>query len=142
MKLLSLLFLYSASSLSNIVVEFHELNSKTKEEAFIAKYKSSSEASVLGYVYAIEMKQIEYSYNPITKIKDFNSIKDKLNSLVAKYPANVHLRYIRLVIQEKTPSILGYKNFIEADKKVLNEKLKIKDESDYLDTYIYKNTSL
>ena len=130
------------SNLSAFVSEFHELDSKTKEEAFIAKYKSSNEASILGYVYAIEMKQIEYSYNPITKIKDFNTIKVKLNALVTKFPTNVHLRYIRLVIQEKTPSILGYKNFIEEDKKILNEKLKIKDETDYLDTYIYKNTSL
>jgi hypothetical protein len=142
MKLLSVLFLFSVSNLSEFVVEFHELNSRAKEEAFIAKYKSSTEASVLGYVYAIEMKQIEYSYNPVSKIKDFNTIKTKLDNLVAKFPTNVHLRYIRLVIQEKTPSILGYKNFIEADKKVLSEKLKIKDESDYLDTYIYKNTSL
>ena len=130
------------SNLSAFVSEFHELDSKTKEEAFIAKYKSSNEASILGYVYAIEMKQIEYSYNPITKIKDFNTIKVKLNALVTKFPRNLHLRYIRLLIEEKTPSILGYKNFIEEDKKVLNEKLKIKDETDYLDTYIYKNTSL
>ena len=130
------------SNLSAFVSEFHELDSKTKEEAFIAKYKSSNEPSILGYVYAIEMKQIEYSYNPITKIKDFNTIKVKLNALITKFPTNVHLRYIRLVIQEKTPSILGYKNFIEEDKKILNEKLKIKDETDYLDTYIYKNTSL
>jgi hypothetical protein len=136
------LLLFSAPNMSAITKDFHQLSTKRQEAQFLLEHQKSNDPSVLAYVCAIEMKQAEYSYNPYRKIEIFNSTKKKLNDLIRKRPSNVHLRYVRLLLQEKTPSILGYKDKIETDKKFLKRVLSIKDASDYLDYYIYKYTSL
>lgn len=142
--LLSLLFILfiSSDNLKDVVKEFHDLKSKESEVVFIANYRLSSEPSVLGYVCAVQMKQARYGYNPILKLRIFKNGKRKLDSLVQSNPTNVHLRYVRLFLQEKTPSFLGYKDNIMEDKLFLRSKLDILDDSDYLDSLIYNNTSL
>lgn len=126
----------------DVVEEFHKLDSRDSEQQFIRNYQESKEPSILAYVCAIEMKQAEYEHNPIMKLRIFFDVKERLERLVEKNPEDIHLRYIRLVLQERTPSILGYKDHIDEDKVFLNNKLITIDKSDYLDAYIYTNTSL
>ena len=78
----------------------------------------------------------------MTKLKVFNQNKKLLNSLINQNESNVHLRYIRLLAQEKAPSFLGYNEHIKEDKAFLKKILDTKDATDYLDTYIKANTSL
>jgi hypothetical protein len=137
-----LLWLLPTIPVEKIVTEFHELNTRESEAQFMKTYISSADPSILAYVYAIEMKQAEYGYNPISKLAIFNKFRKKLDSLIKSNPTNVHLRYVRLVVQEKTPSILGYKSNIPEDKIFLSQKLKVTDDSDYLDVYILAKTSL
>lgn len=144
---MSLLFLtmsliLSPTTIKEVVEEFHALKTKESEVVFIKKYTLNSQSSILGYVCAIEMKQAQYSYNPISKIKIFKQTKEKLDLLIQLNPSNVHLRYVRLLLQETSPAILGYDINIEEDKIFLSKILDISDDSDYLDLYIYKNTSL
>jgi hypothetical protein len=145
MKIISLFLLLlclSVLDIQAVVNEFHELSTKESELIFIDTHKELTNPSVLAYVYAIEMRQAEYKINPIIKLNIFNKTKKKLNQLIINNPDNIHLRYIRLMLQEKAPSILGYTNFIDEDKFYIKEKLKLIDDSDYLDIFIYKNTSL
>ncbi len=130
------------TTIKEVVNEFHELNTEDAEVVFIDKYKNSSNPSIIAYVIAMEMKQAEYIFNPVTKLKIFKKSKNNLNVLIEENPNDVHLRYIRLVLQENTPGILGYNDFIEEDKLFLKNKMTIVDDSDYLDLYIDKNTSL
>jgi len=139
---LTLLSLHSSYGIYEVVEEFHATKTQESEEEFLNKYGSSAEPSVLAYVCALEMKQAEYSFNPMTKLKIFNQSKNKLDSLIDLNPSNVHLRYIRFVLQEKAPSLLGYKDNIEQDKKFLKQLLKVSDDTDFLDIYIYNNTSI
>lgn len=125
-----------------VVEEFHNLNTRKAEKNFIKNYEKSTDPSVLGYVLAIKMKQSEYSYNPLKKFKTFDEAKKRLNSLIVSNPNNTHLRYVRLVLQEKSPRFLGYKDNIEQDKGFLIKKLGVADDSDFLDVYIYNYTSL
>lgn len=124
------------------VIDFHKLSSEVSENSFLKEYQNSDDPSVLAYVIAVKMKQVEYYANPLTKLRVFNAAKKELNNLINENPDNVHLRYMRLVIQEKTPKILGYINFIEEDKNFIRGKLAIKDSSDYLDKFIKQNTSI
>ena len=144
---MSLLFLtmsliLSPTTIKEVVEEFHALKTKKSEVLFVEKYTLSSQSSILGYVCAIEMKQAQYSYNPISKIKIFKQTKEKLDLLIQLNPSNVHLRYVRLLLQETSPGILGYDSNIKEDKIFLSKTLDISDDSDYLDLYIHKNTSL
>lgn len=144
MKGLFLVFIFTFFSLENysVVEEFHLLTTRQEEEKFILKYQGKSHPTVQAYVCAVEMKQVEYSFNPISKLKIFNKTKRKLDSLIDKNPENIDLRYVRLMLQEKTPSILGYKDNIEDDKKFLKREFELKIISKELQENIHKNTSL
>ena len=139
---LFLMLFLSISSIEEVVDEFHHLETRESEDVFVKNYTLSSQPSILAYVCAVEMKQAKYSFNPIVKLKIFKQTKKKLDSLIKSHPADIHLRYIRLVLQEKTPVVLGYNNNIEEDKVFLRGKLETADDSDYLDLYIQNNTSL
>lgn len=126
----------------SVVKEFHELASKKEEAVFIKKFKQKSDPTIQAYVCAVEMKQAEYHFNPIVKLKIFNSTKNKLELLITKHPNNTDLRYIRLMLQERIPRFLGYRTSIEKDKSFLFSKIKAKQISKEFKYYIYKNTSL
>jgi hypothetical protein len=132
----------ASTNIKEVVEEFHALQTRESEAVFIENYTQSSQPSILAYVCAIEMKQAEYRHNPISKLKIFKHTKKKLDSLIQTKPTDVHLRYIRLLLQEKAPGILGYNDYIDEDKIFLTSKLEVIDDSDYLDLYILKNTSL
>lgn len=135
-------FFYGYQQSPVFVTEFHEAITRDREIKYINKYKNSNDVNVKGYVLSLEMKQSKHELMPWNKLKMFNKYKNSLEDLIIKYPNNIHLRYVRLVIQEKIPSLLNYHSNIEEDKIFLKKLLDIKDNTDYLDYYILKNTSL
>ncbi|SEB43988.1 hypothetical protein SAMN04489761_0725 [Tenacibaculum sp. MAR_2009_124] len=145
MKLLLVVFSFVFITLNEVpehVLDYHKADTKEKEIVFIKKYKLSNKKSIQGYVVSLQMKQAKHKFFPWKKLAVFNEGKRKLEKLIKENPNNTDLRYLRLVIQENIPALLNYRSSIENDKEFLSEKLKEKDNSDYLDFYIKKNTSL
>jgi hypothetical protein len=140
--LLILLVFVSIFAQASIIEEFHALVTKKQEQIFLEKYKTSSNPSVLAYYYAVQMKQAEYAFNPIKKLSIFSKYKNLLNALVLAHPSDLNLRYIRLVIQEKSPAFLGYKDFIPTDKLILQKAIQSKTAPEPLIKFIKLNTSL
>ena len=140
--LFSLLLCDINTDLKQVVKEYHELTGEESQLSFIKKYHKSTDPSVQGYVTSISMKQAEYSFNPFLKLKLFEKNKNKLNSLIENNITNIHLRYVRLLIQENIPFFLSYHDSINEDKLILQNILEVKDETDYLDEFIRKHTSL
>ncbi len=126
--------------LENCVKEYHNLNGQEEEEAFILRYNNKNE-NYQAYVVALQLKKAEYTALPWKKLSIFNKGKKRLNALIAKHPNNIHLRYIRLFIQEHVPSILGYNDCIKEDKTFIQQLLD-SNQNNYLHHYISKHTSL
>ncbi len=80
------------------------------------------------------MKQAENKFNPIIKLVLFKTNKNRLELLIKDNPNNAHLRYVRLLVQEKSPVFLGNKSNIVEDKTFLKRIMNRIDETDYLDT--------
>ncbi|OIQ21096.1 MAG: hypothetical protein BM557_04895 [Flavobacterium sp. MedPE-SWcel] len=140
--LISILLTFTKSVAPSYVQEFHDLKDRKTEQQFIDKYQNSTDESVQAYIIALRMKKAKYTWNPLKKISIFKRQKKALNKLIVKNPNNIHLRYIRLLLQEKTPKILGYNKNIADDKEKILYWVQKKDSTDYLDEYIIKNTSL
>ena len=130
------------SESQTIMNNFHELQSKQDEEKFLKKFSESSDVAVQAYVCAVEMKQAEYAINPISKLKIFNKTKKKLALLIKNNPKNIHLRYVRLLLQEKTPAILGYKDNIEEDTLFLKNEINNNNIPIEFQNFIESNTSI
>jgi hypothetical protein len=144
--MLKILIYFSFISLAIVtpkfVTDYHEVSNKKEELLYINKFQNSKEVAVKGYVISLRMKQAKYKFLPWSKLIIFKKEKNKLESLINKHPSNIHLRYVRLVIQEKLPKLLNYSSQINSDKEFLKKYLSKKDSTDYLDKYIIKNTSL
>lgn len=75
------------------------------------------------YYAAAHMASAQYKLNIITKINIFNEGKEWLESIIKSDTTSIELRYIRLAIQENTPSVLGYNKSILLDKRFLITRL-------------------
>ncbi len=144
MKSLVILFVYTVFflNITEVQEEFHRLNNEDEELTFIEKYHGDLNPSVQAYICAVEMKQAEYRFNPMSKLRIFKKTKNKLEELILKNPKNIDLRYVRLLLQEKTPELLGYKDNIQEDKLFLQKELSLNNISKDLELYIHKNTSI
>ena len=133
---------YCEPTTYDVVEEFHKLDNKLDEMQFINNHAKNPDPSIVAYVLSVSMKQADYEFNPYRKLKIFQTNKTKLDFIITENPRNPHLRYVRLLLQEKLPTFLGYNNHIVEDKNFLNTLMNQTDKTDYLDYYIVRNTSL
>lgn len=140
--LMCILCFFCMNLYAGIDKEFHEIASKTEEQAFIERYKNDSSPEVMAYICSLRMKKAEYSWNPWRKYRIFQREKEALEDLVRSFPDCIQVRYIRLLIQEKLPAFLGYNKNIQEDTAFLKRKMELGDSNDYLLIRIRENTVL
>ncbi len=130
MKLLAILFLsfsipnsnYNLAALRNLYEGAAVDETKAQELITVSKpYLNIHTAR--GYYGAGKIIMAKYYYNPYSKLKTFNEGKGFLEAAIKADYANAELRFLRLSIQKNVPSLLGYNNNIEDDKKYLNNCL-------------------
>lgn len=85
----------------------------------IAATQNNNEPVIKGYNGAATIIMAKHYLNPISKLKTFNNGKKILESAIEKDKLNPELKFLRLSIQENSPSFLGYHNNIKEDKLFL-----------------------
>lgn len=71
---------------------------------------------IKGYMGMYYMIEANHLYNPYSKLNSFNKGKNLLDEAIKNDPKNIELRFLRLGVQTKAPSLLGYNKQIESDK--------------------------
>lgn len=66
---------------------------------------------------ALMMKKAGLIKGASHKLKTFKSGREKLENMLDKHADNAEFRFLRLMIQEKAPKILGYDKQLEEDHK-------------------------
>lgn len=90
---------------------------------------------IFAYHAAAEMTKANHTSWPLSKLNHFNKGKFDLEKVIAKYPNEIELRYIRYAIQNGSPSFLRYKDNMASDKKKIKANLdKQKWPSDFKNT--------
>ncbi|MBS1598050.1 MAG: hypothetical protein JST75_07475 [Bacteroidetes bacterium] len=73
---------------------------------------------------ALIMKKAGLSSGPGKKLKIFKSGHQKLESAIQRDPGNIEFRFLRLMIQENAPGILGYKKEMQKDSELIRKSYK------------------
>ncbi len=73
---------------------------------------------------ALIMKKAGLGGNPIQKLNLFKEGHKELEAAIKKEPDNVEFRFLRLMIQENAPGILGYKGDLTADSEYIKKSYK------------------
>lgn len=78
----------------------------------------------LAFEGALMMKKAGLLKGPGKKLQEFKAGKEKLETALQDDPNNTEFRFLRLMIQENAPKILGYYKDLEQDHEHLRKNFK------------------
>ena len=105
-----------------------EKKSCAKLVTLLQSYNETINPSLAGYKACATMMMAKYVLNPIKKLSNFIDGRKLLEKCIKADNKNIELRFLRFTVQNKSPSFLGYKSSIAADKTFLiNSVSMIKD---------------
>lgn len=126
MLLLAILLLVLPTNESGLLTQSRELFFNfNKEECAPEKLfdllekTSTDEPVIIAYKGAARASSAECAFMPNTKLKRFNEGKKLLSKAVELDPKNAEIRFLRLSVQAKAPSFLGYNENIAEDKNIV-----------------------
>ena len=70
------------------------------------------------------MKKASFGGSPATKLKLFKQGRKLLEASIKEDPDNAEYRFLRLIIQEHAPGVLGYKYDLEKDSEYIRKSYK------------------
>jgi hypothetical protein len=70
----------------------------------------------LGYKGAAQTLRAKHSWNPYKKTQYLQKGMDLLNDAIARKPADIELRFLRLSVAYYLPGFLGYDEYVEKDR--------------------------
>jgi len=86
--------------------------------------EASSMPEKNAYLGALLMKKAGLSKGASNKLNLFKSGHKKLEESIKKNSSNAELRFLRLMVQEHAPGILGYKNDMQEDSEYIKKAYK------------------
>ena len=110
--------------------EFYQIVSsadKSKVSAYFTRLEKSQLKEKEAYQATLLMKFAGLTKSPKEKLSLFKEGALKLDSIIVQNKNNAEYRFLRLIIQENAPGILGYKRQIEEDRKMLTSSFKLLD---------------
>lgn len=93
-------------------------------DAEIAVVKKSALPEKNAFEGTLLMKKAGMVGGPSKKLSLFKAGHTKLEDEIRKNAANPELKFLRLMIQENAPGILGYKNDLQSDRQVIKKNFK------------------
>jgi len=95
----------------------------------IEKIKSEQSTSIHNaYLGALIAKKAIFTTKISSKITLFQEGTDLLENEIVNNPEITEYRFLRLILQEKCPSILNYNKNIEEDHNLINQKYNSLDD--------------
>jgi len=92
----------------------------TQVNQCIETFKKAKPSSINNvYIGAMLIKKADLEFFPTDKLEYFKAGYTMLEKEIKAHPENIEYRFIRLTIQETAPSILGYNQNIQEDKKLV-----------------------
>ena len=101
-----------------------EGDSKPLVAAQLNALQSAPENLKPAFMGSMLMKRASFSGSADSKLRYFKEGHAMLEGAIKKNPDNVEFRFLRLMIQEHAPGVLGYKANIESDCECIRKNFK------------------
>jgi hypothetical protein len=101
-----------------------ESDDKTLVDAQISELNSAPSATKNAFLGAMTMRRAGIGGNPVSKLALFKKGHKLLEAAIKQDPDNTEFRFLRLMIQENAPGILGYKVDEEKDSEFIRKSYK------------------
>lgn len=97
---------------------------KSLVNAQLKELKSAPAEIKNAFMGAMTMKSAGIGGSPTTKLKLFKQGHNMLEAAIKQDPNNAEYRFLRLMIQENAPGILGYKDDEQKDSELIRKSYK------------------
>lgn len=94
----------------------NDINTIQKQLNILSQSSSNQKDAFEG---ALMMKKAGLLKGASHKLKEFKAGREKLENMIAKYTGSAEFRFLRLMIQEKAPKMLGYDQQLEEDHQYI-----------------------
>jgi hypothetical protein len=101
-----------------------EENDKNLVNAQLKELQTTPDEIRDAFTGAMLMKKSGFVAPPAIKVHLFKEGHKMLESAIRHYPDNPEFRFLRLIIQEHAPGILGYKNDLQRDNEFIQKYYK------------------
>jgi hypothetical protein len=101
-----------------------ESDNKTLVDAQISELNSAPANVKDAFLGAMTMRRAGIGGNPASKLKLFKQGHKLLEAAIKQDPNNAEFRFLRLMIQENAPGILGYKDDEQKDSEFIRKSYK------------------
>jgi hypothetical protein len=101
-----------------------ESDNKTLVDAQISELNSAPSNGGSAFLGAMIMRRAGIGGNPASKLTRFKKGHKLLEAAIKQDPNNTEFRFLRLMIQENAPGILGYKDDEEKDSEFIRKSYK------------------
>jgi hypothetical protein len=100
-------------------------NDKTAVKSQLSDLQKAPEGIREAFIGAMTMKEAGLSGDPHSKLSLFKKGRKMLEAAIRLAPDNAEYRFLRLIVQENAPGILGYHNDIEKDSEYIRKCYKL-----------------
>jgi hypothetical protein len=101
-----------------------EENDKDQVNAELKELQTAPVEIQDAFTGALLMKKAGFNAPPAIKLRLFKSGRKMLEAAIKDNPENTEFRFLRLIIQEHAPGVLGYKNDIGKDSEFIQKSYK------------------
>jgi len=113
-----------------LLLQAAESKKANKELKAILETCNPKDPLINGYMGASVMIEAKHMFNPMARWNKFKAGKALVENAIKADAGNYELRYLRFSIQTNIPPVLGYSADIEADKKLLIDRLRNVNDAD------------
>jgi hypothetical protein len=99
-------------------------NDKALVNAQLDELKTAPEDIRPAFMGAMIMKKAGMGGTPPAKLHLFKEGRKMLETAIRQDPGNAEYRFLRLMVQEHSPAVLGYKNDMEKDSEYIRKSYK------------------
>ncbi|MEJ5960962.1 hypothetical protein [Pedobacter immunditicola] len=107
-----------------LLIQAAESKKANKELKTILDACNPKNPLINGYQGASVMIEAKHMFNPLARWNKFKQGKALIEDAIKADSLNYELRYLRFAIQTNIPPVLGYSADIQADKKLLIDRLR------------------
>jgi len=110
--------------MSEVRSNFHRENTSSELlEEHISFMQTLDCKSAEPYLACAIMQRAEHSNWPLSQLKYFNQGKERLEKYISAHKDDIEARYVRLLVQQGSPSFLGYRGDISDDANYILDNL-------------------
>lgn len=120
--ILCLIIIQDSFSLLNLRNNYSDIVNDEKQcMAYLKFLKETRNPSptTTAFIAALTASTAQFQINPYSKIKTVSQAGDVFEKVIQEDSKNPEFRYLRLTVEQYTPSILGMSHHIKEDKQVL-----------------------